>query len=90
MTRTIELPIPEELLLLVEQRARTAGLPREAYIRAVLSRGVNDQPSISEILAPFRDEVTASGISDEELDKLFSQARDECHRERSPNRIDER
>jgi hypothetical protein len=90
MTRTIELPLPEELLRLVDDRAQTAGLPREAYIRAVLSKDVSGEPSVSEILAPFRDQVAGSEISDEELDRLFSEARDESYRERSPRRIDER
>ena len=90
MTRTIELPIPEELLRLVDESARTAGAPRKAYIRAVLSKDVRSEPSISEILAPFRDQVAGSGIGDEELDRLFSQAREESYRERSPRQIDER
>jgi|HubBroStandDraft_1064217.scaffolds.fasta_scaffold20219_3 hypothetical protein len=89
MTRTIELPISEELLRLVDERAQTAGLRREAYIHAVLSKDVNGEPSVSGILAAFRDQVAGSGISDEELDLLFSQARDESYRERCPRRIDE-
>lgn len=89
MTRTIELPIPEELLRLVDERAQSAGLKREAYIRAVLSKDVTGEPSISEILAPFRDQVAGSGISDEELDRFFAEARAEAYRERSPRRIDE-
>lgn len=40
----------------------------EAYIRAVLSKVVSGDPSGSEILAPFRDQVAESGISDVELD----------------------
>src|ERR1035438_8372174 len=68
MTQTIELQIPEELLRLVDERAQTAGLPREAYIRAVLSKDVSGELSLSAILAPFRDQVAGSGISDEELD----------------------
>ncbi len=90
MTQTIELPLPEELLRLVDERAETAGLPREAYIRAVLLNVVSAKPSVSEILAPFRSQVADSGISDEELDCLFSQARDESHREKTTRRIDER
>src|SRR5271165_1869275 len=89
MTRTIEIPIPEELLRLVDERAQTAGLPREAYIRAILSKDVRSEPSISEVLAPFRDQVAGSGISDEELDHLFSRAREESYRGRSPHQIDE-
>jgi hypothetical protein len=86
MTRTIELPLPEELLRLVDERAQTAGLPREAYIRAVLSKDVSGEPSVSEILAPFRDEVAFSGIGDEELERLFSQAREESYRARDASK----
>lgn len=90
MTRTIELPLPEDLLELVDERALTAGLGREAYIRAVLSKEVGGEPPISEILAPFRDQVASSGIGAEELDRLFSEAREESYRERNTRRIDER
>jgi hypothetical protein len=83
MTRTIEIPLPEELLRLVDEKAESAGLKREAYIRAVLSKDVNGEPSISEVLAPFRDQVLRSGLSDEELDRLFSAAREESKRERN-------
>ncbi|MGA2132000.1 MAG: hypothetical protein ABSH50_06900 [Bryobacteraceae bacterium] len=71
MTRTIEIPIPEDLLRLVDEKARRTGLMRDAYIRAVLSKEVTAEPSISEILAPFRDQVEGSGISEEDLDHLF-------------------
>jgi hypothetical protein len=90
MTRTIELPIPEELLQLVDERARAAGLRREAYIRAVLSKDVHAEPSIGEILSAFRDQVTASGVSDDELDSMFRAAREDVQRERSQHRTDER
>jgi hypothetical protein len=90
MIRTIEIPLPEELLRLVDERARTAGLAREVYIRAVLSKDVTGEPPISEILAPFRDQVASSGIGDEELDRLFSQAREDSYQDRNPRRIDER
>jgi hypothetical protein len=83
MTQTIELPLPEDLLRLLDDRAKTAGLAREAYIRAVLLEVVNAEPSVSEILAPFRNQVAECGIRDEELERLFSQARDESYRERN-------
>ena len=90
MTRTIEIPLPDELLKLVDAKAQSAGLKREAYIRAVLSKDVTGEPSISEILTAFRDQVASSGVSDVELDRLFSEAREESHGKRNPRRIDER
>jgi hypothetical protein len=90
MTQTIEVLLPEELLRLVDERAQSAGLPRDAYIRAVLISVVGSKPTIDEILAPFRDQVADSGISDQELDRILSEARDESYRERTARRIDER
>lgn len=85
MTRTIELPISDDLLRLVDEKAQTAGLPREAYIRAILSKDVTGEPSVSEILLPFREQVAASGVDDPELDRLFAEAREESHQERNPS-----
>jgi hypothetical protein len=50
---------------------------------------LNDEASVSDRLAPFRDQVAGSGISDEELDRLFSEAREESYRERSPRRVNQ-
>jgi hypothetical protein len=83
MTQTIEILLPEELLRRLDEKARSAGLKRDAYIRAVLSKEVTGEPSMSEILSPLRDQVASSRTSDEELDRLFSEARDEAYRERN-------
>jgi hypothetical protein len=85
MTRTIEIPFPEELLRLVDDKAHKSGLDRDTYIRAVLSKEVATEPSISEILSSFRYQVAQSGIDDEELDRLFSAAREESHTKRKPS-----
>jgi hypothetical protein len=83
VTRTIEVPIPDDLLQLVDERAWKSGLKREDYIRTVLSRELTGAPSISEILAPFREQVKASGVTDEDLARLFSLAREESYREKN-------
>jgi hypothetical protein len=84
MTHTIEVPIPDELLRLIDERARSAGLGREEYIRTVLSRDVNDSLSLARVLEPFRAEVAASGIADDELIDLLGEARENAFRERHP------
>jgi hypothetical protein len=81
--RTIEVPIPDNLLHLVEERARKTGLTREDYIRAVLSRELTGVPSLSEILSSFREQVEASLTTDEDLARLFAAAREESYRERN-------
>jgi len=84
MTRTIEIPFPEELLRRVDDKAHSSGLDRDTYIRAVLSKDVAGEPSISEILSSFRDQVAQSGIGDEELARLFSEVREESYSRRNP------
>ena len=82
MTHTIEVPIPDGLLQLVDQRAQRAGLDRAEYIRVVLSRDVDLHTSLDEILEPFRSEVAASGMTEDELDRLSSQAREDSCRDK--------
>jgi predicted DNA binding CopG/RHH family protein len=86
MTRTIEIPLPEELLQLVDERARSTGLDRATYIRAVLSKDVAGEPSLSEVLSRFRNQVASSGINDEDLESLFREAREESYRERNASK----
>jgi hypothetical protein len=83
MNKTIEIPLPEELLKMVDEKARRSGLDRDVYIRDLLARDLGGEPSITDILAQFRDQVASSGITDEELDRLFSEARDESYQERT-------
>jgi len=52
------------------------------YVEKLVEKEVNRGRIFDEILAPFRDAVERSGISDEELDTLFSEARREVSRER--------
>ena len=75
MSMTIEVPIPDDMIPRLEQKARSAGLDREQYVRALVSRELCGPRTFDEILGGFREEVTASGISDSELDQLFDSAR---------------
>ena len=65
-------------------RAKAAGKPVEEVTIALIAEGLQpQQPKLTfdEILAPFRKEVADSGITDEELDALFLQARRDYVRE---------
>ena len=42
-----------------------------------MSRGLAEPRSLDEILAPFRAEIAASGMSGEELTELFLSARED-------------
>jgi predicted transcriptional regulator len=80
MTITINLP-PETERKLVE-RAERSGQDVETLARQLIERGVTADATLDEILAPFRQQVAESAVSDEELTALFEEARTEVHRER--------
>ena len=84
MARTIEIPVSDDLLRLLDERARRSGLKREDYVSALLSKDLAGPPTLAQVLAPFRKQVAASGVTDNELQQLFTQAREDPHRERRP------
>jgi hypothetical protein len=79
---TVTLELEPEVESLLEKRARAEGCDIKGYVEKLVERDVNRAPTFDEILAPFRDAVERSGISDEELDTLFTEARREVSRER--------
>ena len=52
------------------------------YLEKLVEKEVNRERTFDEILAPFRDAVEKSGISDEDLGALFREARKEVSKER--------
>lgn len=87
---TVTLELEPEVEMTATEQAKERGLPLEEYVEEVVKETVLkrqrvqklSEKSFDEILKPFRDEVEASGISDEELDDLFKQARREVAEER--------
>jgi endonuclease III-like uncharacterized protein len=74
--------LPTELEKKVAERAAAQGLPLEEYTLRLIEEGLTPRErTFDEILAPFRREVEESGITDEELDALFGQARRDYYRE---------
>lgn len=88
MTVTLELE-PETELTATEQ-AKAEGLPLAEYVEMVVKEAIFKrqraeqlaQKPFDEILKPFRDDVEASNLSDDELDDLFREARSEASKER--------
>ncbi len=76
--------VPIETLEALETNARASGMSVDEYACELIEKGLAAQePTIDEILAPFRREVEESGITDEELDELFMEARRDYYREQS-------
>lgn len=52
MSVTIGVPIPDELLPILERKARSAGLKREEYVTALLSRDLSAPKALGEVSIP--------------------------------------
>lgn len=87
---TVTLELEPEVEITASEQAREKGLPLAEYVESVVKETVLkrqrvqklSEKSFDEILKPFRDEVEASGMSDDELDELFTQARREVLKEK--------
>ena len=77
MTIMIQLSPDEEERLAA--RAARSGEDVADYVHRLIAR---DLGGADEALAPFRRQVEASGVSDEELESFFDEVRDEVWREK--------
>lgn len=83
---TITIDLPPDVEASVKTQAAKEGLPLEDYVMSLVQEGIKKrdridflaEKSFDEILAPFRRNVEASGMSDKELDDLFPTARKEA------------
>jgi truncated hemoglobin YjbI len=86
----VTLQLEPEAEMTVTEQAKEEGLPLNEYVKSVVKEAVFkrqriqhlSEKSFDEILKSFRDEVETSGISDDELDDLFQQARREASQAR--------
>lgn len=87
---TVMLELEPEIEMTASEQAREKGLPLPLYVASVVKEAVLkrqrveklSEKSFDEILKPFRDEVEASGMSEDELDELFAQTRREVLEEK--------
>ena len=87
---TITISLRPEVEEAVKSQATKEGKPLADYVESLVEEGSRRrdridllaEKSFDEILAPFRRNVEESGLSDEALDALFTEARKEASRAR--------
>ena len=76
--------LPSGTTQALEELARRQGnKSAEEYARTVLEAKILAQNPFSEILAPVREGFAESGMTDDELDALVEQAREDFYREQA-------
>ncbi len=87
---TITIDLPPDVEASIKTQAAKDGLPLEDYVKSLVQEGTQRrdridllaEKSFDEILAPIRRNFEDSGMSDEALDDLFTNARKEASRVR--------
>lgn len=77
---TVTLELEPEVESRLAEKAKNNGFDVNAYVKKLIEKDVNREPTIDEILAPFRKSVEESGMTDDELDALFTEARKEVYK----------
>jgi|HubBroStandDraft_1064217.scaffolds.fasta_scaffold488482_2 hypothetical protein len=84
MGSTIELrDVPPELLSELDERAKERGLDRESYVLRLIERNLHEQgATFEEILAPIREDVRATGMTEQEIEAFVDAEVAAARRER--------
>jgi predicted DNA-binding protein len=81
-TETIEITgLPEGTREALRQLSQSKGKSAEEYLRTLIEAEILSQQTFAEILAPIREGFRKSGMTDEQLDALFKEARKKVHQE---------
>jgi hypothetical protein len=75
--------VPDEAKVALEQRACEHGCRAvTAYVERLMTTDLLAAKSFDDILAPIRRTFQASGMSEDEVEALFGEAREEVYQER--------
>jgi predicted nucleic acid-binding protein len=81
-TETIEITgLPKGTTDAITELSRSKGKSAEEYLRTLIEAEILSQQTFAEILAPIRDGFRKSGMTEEQLDALFQEAREKVRQE---------
>lgn len=81
-TETIEITgLPEGTREAIKELSQSKGKSSEEYLRTLIEADILSQKTFAEILAPIREGFRKSGMTEDQLDDLFEEARQRVHRE---------
>ena len=82
-TETIEITgLPKGTIEALKELCRSKGKSAGEYLRTLVEAEILSEQSFAEILAPIREGFRQSGMTEEQLDALFEEARRKVHQEK--------
>lgn len=82
----ITISIPPEVQQRLLQRAGENKQDLADYVEKLIEKDLSSPTSLRDLYAPVRRQIEKSGISDDKLDTLLEQAREESYQERHSKR----
>jgi len=79
---TFVIDLPPELEKKLQERANQSGQDVNSFILQAVQEQIAKPPTFDEVCAPSVQAVTASGMTDEELEEFFEEVRDEVWQEK--------
>jgi hypothetical protein len=76
----LEIALPPDTEAKLRERAKASGEDVSAVAARLIAEALG-APSVDELLAPFRKQVEDGGVTDEDLDRLGDELRDEVWRQ---------
>ena len=75
---SLVITLPSHLEEKLRQRAAEVGKDALAFACEAIEEKLHGPRSLDEILAPFREQVAQSGMTDQEMDEFYEGLRDEA------------
>jgi hypothetical protein len=79
---TVTINFPPDLEKTVRQQAARNGQDVDTFVLQAVNEKLAKERTIAEICVPMAQAIAESGISDEELDQFFEEAREEVWQEK--------
>jgi predicted DNA-binding protein len=79
---TITIRLSDEEKRRLAERAARNGRDVAEYVHLLIERDIQEPSAVDQALAPFRREVEASGMTDDELGDIFEEVREEVWHEK--------
>lgn len=67
----------------LRERTERRGVSVERYVQGLVEKDLSKRPSLKQILAPLHADFRRSGMTDEDLEMLLEEARQEAWEERA-------
>jgi len=84
---TIEITgLPEGTREAIKELSQSKGKSSDEYLRTLIEAEILSQQTFAEILAPIREGFRESGMTEEQLDAFFEEARRKVHQEEPTNK----